>query len=238
MSNKRRRRSRSLQTRRILRREDTVEAAIARGAGLAVRDQLQMARNASVWGASVIGFAAACIAPAALGNTASVWGLFEAFTAVPAALLVRRAWMLQRGLRELDESDDPAITAGDEGMAHLQQLVGSLDSRPAIKRGKEALVAARQGYEERRRVLERRSHVEALLRDSDPGISEDELAKGLDSCNNELVEIDRQIEALVLAVSHLAASSDQSAAAALDRVRDATDSIQALAAGFDELSGK
>ncbi|MEY2417728.1 MAG: hypothetical protein QOG90_408 [Actinomycetota bacterium] len=233
-----RKRSRPVAARRRLRREDTVEAAVARAAGLNVRDQLQLARNASVWGASVAAVAAACLAPSAVGNLASVWGLFEGLTIVPAGVLVRRAWMLQRGLRYLDETDDPAITVGDEGMAHLRELVKSLDSKPAIKAGKAAIAAAAQAYLERARILERRGHVEALLVDNDPGISDEELAHGLDSCNQELAAIDEQIEGLILAVAHLANSSDQSAAVALTNVRDATDSVQALASGFDELAGQ
>ena len=227
MASGRRRRPTSIEQRRRLRHEATVEAAVARAAGLNVRDQIQMARNASVWGAGLIGLAALVLMPNTIGDPSSVWGIAEAVTAVPAAVLVRRSWMLQRGLRELD--------AGDDEMAHLRQLVRSLDSRPAIKAGREALAAAEQGFEERRRVLERRGHVEALLIDTNPQVSEEALAAGLASCNAELVEIDRQLQGLVMAVAHLASSSDQSRAAAVSHVRDAADGVNALASGFDEL---
>jgi hypothetical protein len=145
--------------------------------------------------------------------------------------------MLQRSLRELDETDDEAVTEGDEEMAHLRELVRSLESRPAVKVGRTALSAASRAFEERRNVLVRRGHVEALLADADPNLSE-ALTADLVSCERELEEIDRQLHELMSAVAHLAASSDQSRGAALANARDAADAVKALALGFDELKAQ
>ncbi|MEY2426001.1 MAG: hypothetical protein QOI61_1573 [Actinomycetota bacterium] len=233
-----RRRDKSLEERRRLRREATVEAAVARGAGLDVRDQIEMARNASVWGVVVAGIAAAGLAPTAIVHPSSVWGLFEAFAAAPALVLARRAWMMQRSLRGLDDTDDAAVTEGDDEMAHLREIVRSLDSRPAKKVGRTALAAADRGFAERRNVLIRRGHVEALLADADPNLGNDALAADLESCDRELADVDHQLAELISAVAHLAASSDQSRGRAVANVRDASDAVKALALGFDELNSQ
>ena len=143
--------------------------------------------------------------------------------------------MLHRGLRELDENDDPAITDGDDEMAHLRELVRSLDNRPAKRAGRTALDAAAQGYEERRRILERRGHVEALVLDADPHLGHDALAADLASCDRELVDIETQLQGLIAAVAHLADTADLSRGLAIAKVRDAAEAVNALASAFDEL---
>ena len=208
---------------------------MARAAGLDVCDQVEMARNGAAWGAGIIGLAAAGIAPYAIANMASGWGLLEALTAVPTLVLARRTWMLQRGLTELRGIDDPSVTDGDDEMAHLRELVRSLDNRAAVRVGRRALSAADQGYAQRRRILERRSHVAALVADVDPHLSHEALAADLDACDRELVDIDVQIQTLIEAVAHLADSADQSRAATVASIRDASDAVNALASAIDEL---
>lgn len=230
-----RRRATGLDRRRRLRHEATVEAAVARGAGLDVREQVALARNLSGWGAAVLGFAAACLAPGAIAHLASGWGVLEGVTAVPALVLGRRTWLLQRTFTHLSETDDPALTDGDDEMAHLRELVRTLGTRSAQRVGRSALAAAAKGYAERRRVLERRGHVAALLRDADPHLSHDALAADIEGCDRELADLDRQLEDLCVAVAHLADAADETRSAAIESVRGATDGVSALASALDEL---
>ncbi|HVT78091.1 MAG TPA: hypothetical protein VHD87_13735 [Acidimicrobiales bacterium] len=225
----------TLEQRRRLRRGETVEEAVARGQGLAVSEQMAMSRNMAVWGGGMLSFAAACFIPGASHNLASGWGMLEAVTAVPAGVLFRRAWLMQRTLRDLQDENDPGADDGDDELAHLRQLVRSLEAKNAVRVGKSAITAAQRGYAERRRILERRAHVEALLADADPHLGLAALQADLDGCNAELQTIDNHLLDLIEAVTHLAASADQSQDAAIASVRDTADAVHALASAYDEL---
>lgn len=232
-----RRRRSAIEKKRQLHHSATVEAAIAHGAGLAISDQVELARNMSAWCGGLLGIVAAAAIPAAVGDPATVYGLFEVLTAVPALILGRRAWMLQRSLRVLREANDPALTDGDDELAHLRELIQSLESKAAKKVGKGALAAAQQAFGERRRVLVRRSHVEALAADAESTIGIEALSADLANCDTDVAEIDDQIRGLIMALVDLVDSDDDSRTQALAEVQEATDRVRALAQAWDELHG-
>jgi len=142
---------------------------------------------------------------------------------------------MQRSLNDLRADDDPAITGGDDEMAHLRELVHSLQGRNSIRVGKTALTAAAQGFEQRRRILERRGHVQALLDDADPHLERAALEADVKGCDEDLAKVNDQLMTLIESVAHLAASSDQSQTAAIASVRDSADAVNALASAYDEL---
>jgi hypothetical protein len=234
----RNRRRAPIEKRRQLNHVATVEAAIAQGARLDVLEQVKAARNLSVYGGTMTTFAALCASPGALENLASGWGVFGGIASFLGVVLFRRAYLLQKTLGLLRDEADPALFAGDDEMAHLRQLVKSLESKGAQRAGRDALAAAQQGYAERRRVFERRCHIEALLEDADPNLGMTGLAEDLVIIDRELAEIDRRMLDLIEAVVDLADSSDDSHSGVINKVRDATDEVDALAEAWDELRGK
>ena len=81
-------------------------------------------------------------------------------------------------------------------------------------------------------------HLLGLLDDAETTVGSDALRHDLDVCDGELAGLREQIERLVAAVAHLADSEDDSRDIALDRVRNATDRVSALASAMDELKPK
>jgi hypothetical protein len=213
----------------------TVEAAVARGSGLDIRNQITRARNGALWGSAVLGLAAAVLLPGAIGDATSGYGILEALAAIPLGVVSHRAWMLQRSLASLGDDDDEGLTEGDEELARLHDLVDLLQTRSAVRSGRTAIAAARQAYDDRRHLYERRGHIDALLSETRTESARTVLTTELETCTRDLANLDAQVEGLVAAVAHLADASESSHTTAPRRVQDATDAVTALAAAIEEI---
>jgi hypothetical protein len=228
---------RNIERRRKLRREMTVEAALAKSTGLDVRNQVARSRNGAMWAASGLGLLAATWLPAffAGGDAATGGIILEAFTLVPMLGLARRAWHLHHAAKALDDEDEPELTAGDDEVARLRELVRSMATRSAKRAGTAAIAATRQAYKERRRHFERRHQFAALQNEAETDASRAAMADEVASCDKDIASLDAQLDKLLASVAHLAEVSATSRSTAIQRVRDSTDAVNALADAITEV---
>ena len=216
----------------------TIEAAIARSSGLSVREQIITARNLALWGTAVLGLAAGALLPEALSDPSSAFTALEGLAAIPALIVARRAWRLHNEVRALDEEDEPDLVEGDEEVAQLEALVGSLDSKSAIRAGRQAIAAAKRAYIERRRILDRRTQIEVLWGETVTPEADTALAAEVAVCDSQVTEIDAQVGRLIASVAHLVQAADHRQERAITEVREAADAVTALAAAMEELEAQ
>ena len=226
----------TLERRRKLRRDMTVEAALARTLGLDVRDQIDKSRKRARWIASGLGALAAFWIPAFFGGGDAALGgvILEAFTVIPMLAMARRAWHLRHAMRALDDEEEPMLTDGDDELARLQELIRCMPTRSAKRAGNAAVAAARQAYKDRRRHFERRHQLVELSEEMSDA-ARTALEREAAACEADIAALNAQLDGLIASVAHLSQVSGRPRTAAIGRVRDATDAVNALAEAMEEL---
>ena len=232
------RRVSSTERRQKARRDVAVEGALARSSGVDVRREVARSRNAAAWISAGLGALAALIIPAFFGGGDAVLGatIIEAGTVPPLIATARRAWRLHHAVREIDRGAFAVdVPESQDELDRLRALVRSMPTRASKRAGASAVAAARQAYEDRRRHLERRAQLVALGKEAGSVAARKAVSQEVAACDADIAALDAQLDGLVAAVAHLSEVTGQSRSTAISRVRDATDSVSALAAAVDEV---